>query len=171
MQGDNQQLTGLVSELMIADGSLTDRLLTGYSDCGVLSQKETAGSTQLSVTTTLEEADTNELMKNPIMADALLPDEEGDDQSSDAVADIRTLFCGHTSDTPAELDDFAVEQRKDPGILEIIEYAENRRVPEDTHRTLRLVSEGSVFVIVGGIAYYVDPKRENRRRTIVPQQL
>ena len=171
VQGDDRQLTGLVSELMTADGSLADRLLTGYSDCGVLSQKETAGSTQSSVTTTLEEAETKDLLKNPVTANTLLPDEEGDGQSSDAVADIRTLFCGHTSDPPAELDDFAVEQRKDPEILEIIEYAENGTVPEDARRVRRLVSEGSVFVIVDGIAYYVDPKRENRRRAIVPQQL
>jgi hypothetical protein len=155
---------------MTADGSLADRLLTGYSDCGVLSQKESAGSTQSSVTTTLGEAETKDLLKNPVTANALLPDEERDGQSSDAVADIRTLFCGHTSDTPAELDDLAVEQRKDPEILEIIEYAENGTVPEDARRARRLMSEGSVFVIVDGI-YYVDPKRENRRRATVPQQL
>ena len=63
------------------------------------------------------------------MANALLPEEEGNGQRSDAVADIRILFCGHTSDTPAELDDFAVEQPKGPEILEIIEYAENGTVP------------------------------------------
>ena len=68
---------------------------------------------------------TKDWLKNPVMANALLPEEEGDGQSSDAVADIRILFCGHTSDPPADLDDFAVEQRKDPEILEIIEYAEN----------------------------------------------
>ena len=123
------------------------------------------------MTTTLEEAETKDWLKNPVMANALLPEEEGDGQSSDAVADIRILFCGHTSDPPADLDDFAVEQRKDPEILEIIEHAENGTVPEDAFRARRLVSEGSVFVIVGGIAYYVDPKRENRRRAIVPQQL
>ena len=172
MQSDDQQLTGLVSELMTADGSVADRLLTGCSDWGVLSQKGTAGFTQSSsVTTTLEETETKDWLKNPITANALLPDEEGDGQSSDAVADIRTLFCGDTSDTPAELDDFAVEQRKDPEILEIIEYAENGTVPEDARRARRLVSEGSVFVIVDGIAYYVDPKQENRRRAIVHQQL
>ena len=171
VQGDDQQRTGLVSELMTADGSFADRLLTGYSDWGVLSQKETAGSTQSSVTTTLEEAETKDLLENTVTANALLPDEDEDGQSSDAVADIRTLFCGHTSDTPAELDNFAVEQRKDPEILDIIEYAENGTVPEDARRARRLVSEGSVFVIVDGIAFYVDPKRENRRRAIVPQQL
>ena len=172
MQGDDQQLTGFVSELMTADGSVADRLLAGCSDWGVLSQKGTAGFTQSSsVTTTLEETETKDWLKNPITANALLPDEEGDGQSSDAVADIRILFCGHTSDTPAELDDFAVEQSKDPEILVIIEYAENGTVPKDARRVRRLVSEGSVFVIVDGIAYYVDPKRENRRRAIVPQQL
>ena len=119
VQGDDQQLTGLVNELMTADGSLPDRLLTGYCDYGISSQEETAGSTQSPVTTTLEEAETKDWLKNPIMANALLPEEEGDGQSSDAVADIRILFCGHTSDTPAELDDFAVEQRKDPEMLEI----------------------------------------------------
>ena len=44
VQGDDQQLTGLVSELMTADESVADRLLAGCSDWGVLSQKRTAGS-------------------------------------------------------------------------------------------------------------------------------
>ena len=63
------------------------------------------------------------------MENALLPEEEGNGQRSDAV-----LFCGHTSDTPAEL-------------------------PKDPER--RLVSEVSVFVIVGGIAYQIERTGES----------
>lgn len=81
-----------------------------------------------------------------------------DEQNLDVVADIRTLFCGDTSNTPATFDNFAVEQHRDPEVLEIMEYAEKGKVPEDAHRARQLVLEGSVFIIADGVAYYVYPK-------------
>ena len=66
-----------------------------------------------------------------------------DDKRSHPVAEVRTLFCESSNDGPVALDHFAVEQRKDPEVLEIIEYAEDREVPVDPHRARRLVSEGS----------------------------
>ena len=82
-----------------------------------------------------------------------------------------TLFCESSSDAPVVLDHFAVEQRKDPEVLEIIEYAEDGKVPVDPHRARQLVLEGSVFAMGDVIAYYVDPKRGDRRRAVVPRQL
>ena len=69
-------------------------------------------------------------LKNPVMVNELLPEEEGNGQRSDAVADIRILFCGHTSDTPAELP-------KDPEILEIIDNGTVPAVRDDSCRKAR----------------------------------
>ena len=40
-----------------------------------------------------------------------------------------------------------------------------------TPREIGEIRESSVFVIADGIAYYVDPKRGDRERAIVPRQL
>ena len=112
-----------------------------------------------------------ETPKQEIPQTELLPDGLEDGGNLDPVADVCTLFCGHSSDSPVRLDHFAVEQHRDPEVLEIIEYAEDGRIPTDPHRARRLVSESSVFVIADGIAYYVDPKRGDRKRAIVPRQL
>ena len=69
-----------------------------------------------------------------------------DDKRSHPVAEVLTLFCEFSNDAPVALDHFAVEQRKDPEVLEIIEYAEDREVPVDPHRARRLVSEGSAHM-------------------------
>jgi hypothetical protein len=68
-------------------------------------------------------------------------------------------------------DHFALEQWKDPEVREILEYTERGKLPENVHRARRLVSEGSVFVTVDGVLYYIDPRRGNRRRVVVPKQL
>ena len=88
------------------------------------------------------------------------------------MADIRTLFCGDTNNTPATFDDFAAKQRRDPEVLEILEYAKKGKVSEDTHRARWLVLKVLCSLLQrDGVAYYVDLKRENRRRAIVPRQM
>ena len=69
---------------------------------------------------------------------------------------------------PANPDYFAVEQHKDPEVMEILEYVNSGRLPSDAHRARQLVSEGSVFVAVDDILHYVDPKRGDQKRAVVP---
>ena len=97
--------------------------------------------------------------------------EGGADESLDPVVDVHMLFCRDVSGPPASPDYFAVEQHKDPEVMEILEYVNRGRLPSDANRAQRLVSEGSVFVAVDDILYYVDPKRGDRKRAVVPTQL
>ena len=93
----------------------------------------------------------------------------------DPVTDTDTLFhvdpSSSLSCTRSNPDHFATEQKKDSEVREILEYIEGGRVPEDIHRARRLVSEGSLFAVADGILYFVDPKRRDRKRAVVPKHL
>ena len=97
------------------------------------------------------------------------------DAHSDPGTDIGTLLHvdpgSSPSSTPNVPGDFTVEQKKDSEVKQISEYIESGRVPEDIHRAHRLVSERSLFTVVDGILYFVDPKRRDRKRAVVPKQL
>lgn len=69
------------------------------------------------------------------------------------------------------LESFATEQRKDPDVREIYQFAENGTLPTEDKRARRLVLEGSLFTIVDGILYFLDPKHGGRKRAVVPKQL
>ena len=68
-------------------------------------------------------------------------------------------------------DHFGTEQRGDSEIREILKYVENGKLPEDDVRARRLVLEGTLFTVTDGILYYLDPKHNHRKRTVVPNQL
>ena len=70
-----------------------------------------------------------------------------------------------------ENDSFSVEQRKDPEILEMIVYLSDDQLPECEKKSRRCVLQASIFTLVDGVLYYLDPKREHRRRCVVPCQL
>ena len=70
-----------------------------------------------------------------------------------------------------ENDSFSVEQRKDPEILEMIVYLSDGQLPACEKKAKKIVLQASLFALVDGVLYYLDPKREHRRRCVVPCQL
>ena len=89
----------------------------------------------------------------------------------ESVTDIVRLFQVDSSSTANPPDQFALEQRRDPEVQEMIDYLVSRKLPDDIHRARRLVLEASLFAVMDGLLYYVDPKRGNRKRTVVPKAL
>ena len=63
------------------------------------------------------------------------------------------------------------EQVKDQRVKKVIEFLQHGKLPEDRTRAHKFALQESLFAIIDGILYYVDPKRQNRKRVVVPKQL
>lgn len=63
------------------------------------------------------------------------------------------------------------EQRKDPKILELIKYLEDGTLPCDEKQCHRVVAKSTLFALVDGVLFYVDPKRKHQKRAVVPDHL
>ena len=68
-------------------------------------------------------------------------------------------------------DSFVMEQAKDPAVHELLQFIERGHLPEDDHRARKIAFQQSLFAVVEGVLYYVDPKRNNHRRVVVPGHL
>ena len=68
-------------------------------------------------------------------------------------------------------DDFGAEQLKDPHLAELISYLAKEDLPQDPHRAHKIAAKASMFAMVDNILYFIDPKRRNRKRAVVPQHL
>ena len=67
--------------------------------------------------------------------------------------------------------DFAEEQQKDQGVLEIANFLTDGKLPSDQQRAKKVALQGNSFTIIDNILYYVDSKNGNRKRAVVPKQL
>ena len=67
--------------------------------------------------------------------------------------------------------DYASEQRKDQQLKEIVDFLSSGCLPEDSKRAKTVASQETLFSLVDGIFYYVDPKGNHQRRVAVPQHL
>lgn len=63
------------------------------------------------------------------------------------------------------------EQRKDPKILELIKYLEDGTLPCDEKQCRRVVARSTLFALVDGVLFYVDPKRKHQKHAVVPDHL
>ena len=66
---------------------------------------------------------------------------------------------------------FLVEQQKDAELKVLIDYLERGTLPADSEAARKVVAQGFSFTIIEGVLYFVDAKRENRRRVAVPEHL
>ena len=66
---------------------------------------------------------------------------------------------------------FAMEQRKDKELREILDYLECGALPDDDSRARKIVLQGSQFAVIDEILYFIDPKQKNQRRVAVPEHL
>ena len=66
------------------------------------------------------------------------------------------------------LETLARAQAQDPEVQKFIECGE---LPEDELIARKMALQQSLFTVIDGVLYYVDPKRNNRKRAVVPQSL
>ncbi len=64
--------------------------------------------------------------------------------------------------------DLGVHQRMDPEISEIFRFLQQEELPTDEKRARKIAAQGPLFVIVDNIPYYLDPKRGDSKRAVVP---
>ena len=76
-----------------------------------------------------------------------------------------------TGSSQEESTDFAAEQVKDPDLLEVVEFIRDGKAPKDDRRAKKLAAREALFTMVDGILYYLDPRRDNRKRAAVPHHL
>ena len=65
----------------------------------------------------------------------------------------------------------ATEQSQDPKIQEIIEFIQHGRLPLNETTARKLSLQQSLFAILDGILYFIDPKGHNSKRAMVPRSL
>lgn len=67
--------------------------------------------------------------------------------------------------------DFAVEQRKDPFLKEMIEFCEQGTLPAEEQTARRILLQKPMFTLEEGILYYLDQWQRHQKRVVVPSQL
>ena len=105
-----------------------------------------------------------------------MPDTDADTMvdvgtEQDTVNGVRVLLRVSTTGKDLEQDPFAWEQSQDPAVKEIIDFLESGTLPEDATRARKLSLQESLFTLVNGILYFIDPKHKNQKRTVVPRHL
>lgn len=95
---------------------------------------------------------------------------QGEVQVSQVTAEPRSQTLGATQ-VPLGSEDsaFGDEQRKDVDLLEIITFLETAELPADDKRARKVALQSSMFTMEGGILYFIDAKRGNRKRVVAPQ--
>ena len=68
-------------------------------------------------------------------------------------------------------DDFGVQQQKDKELKEIVQFLIDGSLPDDDKTARKVALQGSSFAVTDGVLYFVDSKRNNRKRCVVPGHL
>ena len=119
-----------------------------------------------------ENANADALSRNPVDPAPESAIGEGDVQVFAVTASTTIPELLEAAPTPIEdVDYFAREQLKDPDVLELIRYLDSGELPAGDTKARKLVAQAFSFALVNGILYFVDPRREDRKRAVVPVQL
>ena len=62
-------------------------------------------------------------------------------------------------------------QAEDPDLQELHVFVKQGHLPQDEIRARKMVLQQSLFTVVDDVLYFVDPKRNNRKRAVVPKSL
>lgn len=104
---------------------------------------------------------------------------EGISEGEVQIAAIQSEPCEEESieallQTSAAIHDvasFGEEQEKDPEVSGIRQFVQTGKLPLDEEWARRIVLQCSQFTVADGIVYFLDPKKEHRRRAVVPSHL
>ena len=72
---------------------------------------------------------------------------------------------------PQSMSTFGREQRKDGTLAEIIGFLTDGTLPSDDLKAKKIAGQSHVFSLVDDVLYYLDPRRGDQRRAVVPKQL
>ena len=66
-----------------------------------------------------------------------------------------------------QLDSYAVEQRKDPSLLLLIQYLMEGKLPKSSQESHALASKAVHFTVMDGVLYRVDPRQPSLQQVVV----
>ena len=90
-------------------------------------------------------------------------------QVSAVISDIQTLLDTEPVGDQGVVDDtFGAEQQKDD---QLIQFLNTGQLPTDESRARKIALQAPLFAMIDGVLMFVDPKRKDQRRAVVPSQL
>lgn len=69
------------------------------------------------------------------------------------------------------VDSLPQEQRKDPALLEIIQFLESGMLPSVEGQARKIALQSPLFVLLDDVLFFVNPKGNQPRRVVVPKHL
>lgn len=69
------------------------------------------------------------------------------------------------------LETLAEEQWKDSNLRPLIQYLEEHELPDDPTSARKVAAQSTQFVVLSGVLYMVDSKKNSRKRAVVPAHL
>ena len=89
---------------------------------------------------------------------------------TDSLDEISSLLmqCPLVGQEPVDL---ATEQGKDPELKRMLDFLEKGVLPDDQKLARKVAAIAPSYAVISGILCFVDPKRGNRKRVLVPRQL
>ena len=66
---------------------------------------------------------------------------------------------------------FAEEQRKDPCVLEILQFLETGEFPADQQCAWKLAPQEHLFVLINHVLYHLNQKQNNCKQVVVPKHM
>ena len=67
--------------------------------------------------------------------------------------------------------DFSDQQRMDPQVEEMCKFLQEGDLPDDEKQARKVTSQAASFSLIDDILYFVDPRRGNSKRAVVPKHL
>ncbi len=89
-----------------------------------------------------------------------------------SVANAKELLYAEPESGPlSAMEPFPREQRKDPGVQEIIEFLEREELLQDEGRARKVALQNPLFTLVDDMLFSLDPKHGSQQRAVVPKHL
>ena len=90
--------------------------------------------------------------------------------TDDANPDISTLLSSNPA-TETESIPFSTHQRKDSELTPLILFIEEKKLPDDANLAKKIAAQATQFAIVDRVLYFLDPRRNHKKRVVVPKHL
>ena len=88
-----------------------------------------------------------------------------------AVSAVTAQSCQHSMNVQdqAEFNDISQLQRQDPELIPMIQYLEEKKLPEEDQHSKRIVLESPHFELVKGVLYRENPHSPGKWCVVVPK--
>ena len=82
-----------------------------------------------------------------------------------------TELLNKSGELYSKQEDFGAQQQKDKELKEMIQFLMDGSLPDDNKVARKVAIQATCFTIIDGVLYFVDNKRNNRKRCVVPRHL